>query len=157
MQRYETVAKLINDNDYRHIAEIGVQYGGTANYVIANCPRLEHYLLVDPHPDYHTYMAIFNTPAVYFRALSHAVAPLIRDGSLDLVFIDALHDYDNVRIDIERWLPKVRKGGVICGHDYGLSVCPGVTRAVHDFFTKAEVELEVDDELPDVFVWIVRL
>ncbi len=157
MQRYESLAKLINDNDYRFIAEVGVQYGETSRHLLKHCPKLEQYLLVDVHHDYHLYMAVFNTPATCFRCASHAAATLIRDGSLDLVYIDALHDYDNVKVDIDRWLPKVREGGILCGHDYGLSVCPGVTRAVHDFFTSAEVELEVDDGTPDVSNWIVRL
>ncbi len=157
MERYESIAKLINENNYMYIAEIGVLEGGTTHYVLKNCPQLQQYILVDVAPDYHTYMEIFNTPAVYFTAPSFLVAPLIANGVLDLVFIDALHDYDNVKVDIERWLPKVRKGGIICGHDYGMDLCPGVTRAVHEFFPPSEVELEVDDDLPKVSNWIVRL
>ena len=33
------------------------------------------------------------------------------DGSLDLVYIDAAHDYDSVKQDILTWLPKIKKGG----------------------------------------------
>lgn len=40
------------------------------------------------------------------------------DGELAGVFIDAAHDYDNVVADLAAWVPKVRKGGVISGHDY---------------------------------------
>ena len=40
------------------------------------------------------------------------------DGSLDLVFIDAEHDYDNVKLDILSWYPKLKSGGIILGHDY---------------------------------------
>ena len=40
------------------------------------------------------------------------------DGSLDLVFIDAEHDYDNVKLDILSWSPKLKSGGIILGHDY---------------------------------------
>lgn len=54
------------------------------------------------------------------------------DGSLDFVFIDGDHEYDGVMADIRAWLPKVRKGGVIAGHDYGSWL--GVTRGVHDSF-----------------------
>jgi len=40
------------------------------------------------------------------------------DHSLDMVFIDSDHRYSMVKKDIEMWLPKVKKGGVLCGHDF---------------------------------------
>jgi len=58
---------------------------------------------------------------------------LFEDGSLDGVFIDADHEYDAVRRDIENWLPKVRKGGILAGHDYH-ETWPGVIKAVNEFF-----------------------
>jgi hypothetical protein len=50
----------------------------------------------------------------------------------DLVFIDGDHRYEAVRADIAGWLPKVRPGGVLCGHDCG--VFEGVNRAVGEAF-----------------------
>lgn len=40
------------------------------------------------------------------------------DGFFDLVFIDADHTYKGCKRDILAWMPKVRKGGILCGHDY---------------------------------------
>ena len=40
------------------------------------------------------------------------------DESLDFVYIDANHKYEAVVEDIKNWFPKVRKGGVVSGHDY---------------------------------------
>lgn len=42
---------------------------------------------------------------------------LYEDKSLDFVFIDAAHDYENVCKDIDAWLPKIKKGGILAGDD----------------------------------------
>jgi predicted O-methyltransferase YrrM len=55
------------------------------------------------------------------------------DNWLDAVFIDADHSYAAVRRDIDAWLPKVRPGGIIAGHDYTLEL-PGVIQAVTETF-----------------------
>jgi len=47
----------------------------------------------------------------------------------DMVFIDADHTYSSVRNDIFLWLPKVKKGGIIAGHDFSTQFS-GVKRAV---------------------------
>jgi len=39
------------------------------------------------------------------------------DESIDLVFLDASHHYPDVVRDIKVWYPKIRKGGILCGHD----------------------------------------
>jgi hypothetical protein len=40
------------------------------------------------------------------------------DNSLDFVFIDAAHEYESVKEDIESWYPKIKTNGFIGGHDY---------------------------------------
>ena len=40
------------------------------------------------------------------------------DNSLDFVYIDANHFFGYVAMDLMQWSKKVRKGGIIAGHDY---------------------------------------
>jgi cephalosporin hydroxylase len=52
------------------------------------------------------------------RMTSLEASALYEDYSLDFVFIDAAHDTESVTNDIRAWLPKVKVGGYIGGHDY---------------------------------------
>jgi cephalosporin hydroxylase len=61
------------------------------------------------------------------------------------VFIDASHAYEDVIADIRLWAPKIRSGGLLCGHDYGMEAYYpqwGVTRAVDEY--AAEVNQTVE-------------
>ena len=51
------------------------------------------------------------------RLDSLKAAKTFKNKSLDFVFIDAAHDYENVINDINAWKPKVIKGGILSGHD----------------------------------------
>lgn len=55
-----------------------------------------------------------------------AAAKLFADDSLDVVFIDALHDYASVSADYAAWEPKLRRGGVVMFHD--TESCPDIGR-----------------------------
>lgn len=41
------------------------------------------------------------------------------DGYLDMVFIDGTHTTEAVLNDVRLWLPKLKEGGLMCGHDAG--------------------------------------
>jgi len=56
------------------------------------------------------------------------------NNSIDYIMIDAGHDYDSVKDDINHWYHKVKPGGIISGDDYGGSYFPGVTKAVDEYF-----------------------
>lgn len=68
------------------------------------------------------------------QADSLAAARDIPDHSLDFVFIDAGHSYEECLDDILAWYPKLRPGGLLAGHDYSNDRFDwGVDRAVNEF------------------------
>jgi hypothetical protein len=74
---------------------------------------------------------------------------LFPDQSFDLVYIDASHWYKDVIFDINTWLPKVKKGGYLAGHDY----IPGIDtfNAVNDIFGKTHSITVYPDSS-----WVIR-
>lgn len=63
------------------------------------------------------------------KMISTDAAKFFGEKSLDFVYIDASHNYRNVVRDIDAWLPKIKPGGFIGGHDYH-HTSPGVREAV---------------------------
>ncbi|MEM4258240.1 MAG: class I SAM-dependent methyltransferase [Candidatus Thermoplasmatota archaeon] len=59
--------------------------------------------------------------------------------NLDFVYIDGNHLYDYVLKDLELYYPKVKPGGVLCGHDFNH---PDVARAVAEFSQKKKVSFQ---------------
>ena len=67
------------------------------------------------------------------RLTSVKAAKLFPDDYFDLVYIDADHTKESVKEDCATWLPKVREGGILCGHDYG-GGWQSVVNGVDEFF-----------------------
>lgn len=70
------------------------------------------------------------------KAFSEDAAKRIGDATLDFVYIDSNHAFEFVVRDLAAWIPKVRPGGIVAGHDYdarykGIHVAP----AVHGYTT----------------------
>jgi hypothetical protein len=60
----------------------------------------------------------YETRCFMIRSDSENASELFNDESLDFIYIDANHKYEYVKQDISLWFPKVRKGGIVAGHDY---------------------------------------
>lgn len=59
------------------------------------------------------------------------------DGSIDFLFIDGQHDYENVKADLTAWLPKMKRpGGIIGGDDANW---PGVKEAAREMLGEIAV------------------
>jgi len=74
-----------------------------------------------------------------YKMRSDEAVKLLKD-KYDFVYIDGLHTYDGVKQDIINYLPLVKEGGVIGGHDYTnqISHLVGVYNAVNEMFGKPD-------------------
>lgn len=105
---------------------------------------------VDPWVDpkiYQTFLAnmrILGFDEVVYptRKCSIEAANGFPNDVFDLVFIDADHHYECVKEDIVAWLPKLREGGILCGHD-----CEA-----HYTSLPKEEKYRVDSNLKEAFV-----
>lgn len=64
---------------------------------------------------------------------SQNCADEIEDDSIDMLFIDNEHIYDQIISDLHNYWPKIKIGGIICGHDYEERF-PGISKGVYEFF-----------------------
>jgi predicted O-methyltransferase YrrM len=130
-------AKILNDlirsKDLRKGVELGVRRGEFSTYLLQENPML-HMTCVDlweqdpsmneKHPHDANYLVYRANTSPYkdriteYKMLLDDAVKQVEDYSLDFVFIDATHTYDAVKNDYYTWAPKVRLGGLICGHDY---------------------------------------
>lgn len=137
------LAGLFNDFEYKRGAEIGVRAGGYSKTICEQVPGVELFS-IDPWKAYNRLNQ--ERQEAYYRQAMEALAPhkaiimrmpsleavdRFEDRSLDFVFIDGDHAFDEVMQDIIRWARKVRVGGIVAGHDYGNF--PEVTMAVHTY------------------------
>lgn len=156
------IEEWVNDNKATRIAEVGTSGGTTSRYILSHCPSLRFYLLIDwdgrdfPFTELVTK---YHPHANFVKLFSHEAVRIVDDESMDLVFIDANHSYKSTKEDIEMWAPKVRKGGVICGHDYENPQWAGVKKAVDEIYPNATILKEEDEILQSVGagkVWWVQ-
>ena len=72
--------------------------------------------------------------------VNHADGIYMLEGQkvFDMIFLDGSHEYEDVKRDIEKWLPCLMPGGLICGHDYS-NEYPTVKRAVTEIFKECGV------------------
>lgn len=150
-QLYADVVQYFPSNS--HFVEVGTWKGRSAAYMaveIINSGKSIRFDCVDTWeyvPDQvdlpaELYTDLYNTFLSNIEPVKHIINPvrsrstdaakLYNNESLDFIFIDAAHDYENVLKDMKAWYPKLKSGGVFAGHDYSWS--KEVKKAVHEFF-----------------------
>ncbi len=132
------------------VAEIGVAEGSFSKEILTRTnPKTLH--LIDPWdspvPKYsasaietvkkNVQEAVDSGVVKFNRGYSCPVMKEFEDNYFDWVYLDAAHDYENVRLDLQALNRTVKPGGLICGHDYVRWVSQtdryGVVEAVNEF------------------------
>lgn len=173
------LAEYFAKKGYKRGVEVGVCDGRYSRILLEKIPDL-HLVGVDSYRSYgghgtfrvqetHNRNLLLATEKlrefdkyILFVGTSQEAADWIPDESLDFVFIDGAHDYESVKQDIASWTPKVRKGGIVSGHDYyqGKSGRMGVIQAVDEYVKEHGIKLQLtewdmeafrDDKQPDWF------
>lgn len=171
----DVLINLICERNIKVFAEVGVYKGKTIKriltspagdvldryFAIDHWEHKESWTLTEDKWDW-TYNAVCKH-LPWFKQLqiikmeSVKAANLFWNGFFDMVYIDANHEYQPVIDDIKAWLPRIKKGGILAGHDYldlkrrkGKESCY-VKSAVDDFFGEENIIEEFDT------VWIKEL
>lgn len=180
LRRWDIVAGLCHSIDARTYVEVGCKEGRTVAHVLRECPKVNAIAIdpwmpqdATDDPTKETYETWdFKKIETQFwnnigpnknRCLMKRVEGSLAaacwslsdfqdviKGHADVVFIDALHDYESVKEDIALWWPLVRQGGYLAGHDYNHK-WPGVMRAVAEHFNLMDVCLG-----PDSMWWVKK-
>jgi len=138
---YDVTTRLLNERQLGLGAELGIAGGFHIDQILLRCPtvsvigvdlfggwgpsladRIAMLDLLAPHGDRFTFLNMSTVCAV-----TH-----VPDG-LDWAYVDASHDRPAVARDLDLWYPKVRKGGLFMGHDYGGEYTEQVKPAVDRF------------------------
>lgn len=140
--RFELWANIINENSVKSVAEVGVWRGDFAESILNSCSKIEEYAMIDPWANLPDWNKPFNVNeqefnSIYneamektdfakekrkvYRGKTSDVVQKIPDESLDLIYIDGDHTLRGITIDLIKLLPKVRKGGYLCGDDFTVS------------------------------------
>ena len=100
----------------------------------------------------------FKSRSKIWRDYSVNAALSFTDLSLDFVYLDARHDYRSVAMDVRVWWPKVKRGGILAGHDYKNSFVRKnlveVKTAVDNFALEYGLEVlsTTEDNLPSWYI-----
>ncbi|MGD0071370.1 MAG: class I SAM-dependent methyltransferase [Candidatus Bathyarchaeia archaeon] len=143
-------------------AEIGVSAGANAESMF-KLLNLKQLYAIDPYTRYFenelinsahvnakdtAFSVLKDKPVVWLIEPSVNASKKIQEP-LDFVYIDANHEYKNVKEDIESWYPHIRVGGVLGGHDYTF-IHGGVVKAVTEFVESNKLSLYTS--YPDWFI-----
>ena len=79
-----------------------------------------------------------DTTATIVKMDSIEASKTFIDNYIDILFLDGDHGANYVNAELDAWIPKVKKGGIIAGHDFNSEA---ISKAVYKRFPKEEVNI----------------
>jgi hypothetical protein len=119
------------------IVEIGSFKGRSTYALCSGCKgtvySVDHFQMdgVDTYDEFMENTKEFSNLVVVRMASVEAAASTLIPPLVDMVFLDADHEYDGFKLDLDVWAHRARK--LVCGHDFGHGF-PGIERALTEFY-----------------------
>lgn len=76
------------------------------------------------------------------KGFSFDVLSKFNDDYFDIIYIDGDHSYEGVKKDLKISYKKIKKDGLICGHDYTDVMFRSVVMAVDEFCEEMNLKIE---------------
>ena len=138
------LAEFLGEQGFDRGAEVGVQWGYFSKVLCNRNPNIELYSIDPWLPNKmrkgrneqkfkKATLRLAKYACTIIRKRSLDAVNDFDDKSLDFIYIDADHHFDEVVQDIIHWMPKIRKGGVIACHDYFHFRYGGVVEAINAY------------------------
>jgi hypothetical protein len=91
-------------------------------------------------------ISILEKKVVLSKKYSYEAVSSYPTNYFHFIYIDASHLYKDVKKDLNDWLPKLKKNGLMCGHDYLNIQNFGVVQAVDEFCQDNNFEIILFNE-----------
>lgn len=148
-------------NYFKHkeivVVEIGTYQGFHAENLLKKL-NIKKLYIIDPYEEYKDYLDSealqtqsrlssveiqaknrlekYSDKIVWLKSLSTEAIKSIRE-KVDMVYIDANHEYEYVKEDLKNYYKILKDGGIMSGHD--IAACPGVGKALIEFCYGREI------------------
>lgn len=117
------------------VCEVGVLKGENANSLIKHLKPKEIYLIES-----------FTEPKIrgeHILIKKKSMEAIEDIPMCDYIYLDGDHRYKNISEELEAYWKKVKRGGILSGHDFSSAV-PGVVQAVTEFVIRNSLKLNVN-------------
>lgn len=149
--------------------EVGVAKGETSAYLLENCPNLERLYGVDPYLPYEDWCRFIDEKEInlqeeiaidnlkpykdrfmFMKMVSEEAIKSFAPNSVDYVFVDGDHSYEQTLADLNMYYPLIRPEGILFGHDIQLD---SVRKAIEKFREDNNIRIPINVVRNNAWFW----